>query len=90
MKPWVAALVSGLVGCAVMGLELTAVRLFAPYFGDSAYVWTNVIGVVMVALALGAFLGGRMADRDLGRDRLFVVLTLGFAGLQYLGVRRLA
>ncbi|MEE2887130.1 MAG: fused MFS/spermidine synthase [Planctomycetota bacterium] len=77
MRPRLAALVAGLIGFAVMGLELTAVRLFAPYFGDSAYVWTNVIGVVMVALALGAYLGGRMADRDLGRDRLFVLLLTG-------------
>jgi len=79
MQPRIAALVAGLIGCAVMGLELTAVRLFAPYFGDSAYVWTNVIGVVMVALALGAYLGGQMADRDLGQDRLFVVLLVGGA-----------
>lgn len=78
MRPGLAALVAGLIGFAVMGLELTAVRLFAPYFGDSAYVWTNVIGVVMVALALGAYLGGRMADRELGLTRLFwLLLTAG-------------
>ena len=65
-----AALVAGLSGCAVMALELTAVRLMAPYFGDSAYVWTNVIGVILVALALGAFLGGRMADAKRGAARL--------------------
>ena len=79
MRPGLVAVVAALIGFAVMGLELTAVRLLAPYFGDSAYVWTNVIGVVMVAMALGAYLGGRMADRELGRDRLFVLLLVGGA-----------
>lgn len=65
-----AATVAGLSGFAVMCVELTAVRLLAPHFGDSAYVWTNVIGVIMAALALGAWWGGRMADRELGRRRL--------------------
>lgn len=53
--------VAALAGFAVMSLELAAVRLFAPQFGDSAYVWTNVIGVMLVALAAGAWLGGRLA-----------------------------
>jgi spermidine synthase len=65
-----AGLVAGLAGFAVMSLELTAVRLLAPYFGDSAYVWTNVIGVILVALAAGAWWGGRMADREHGANRL--------------------
>ncbi|MGA0868830.1 MAG: fused MFS/spermidine synthase [Planctomycetota bacterium] len=54
--------VATLTGFAVMSLELAAVRLFAPQFGDSAFVWTNVIGVMLVALAAGAWLGGRLAS----------------------------
>ncbi len=75
MNPSRGALVAAMSGFAVMALELTAVRLLAPYFGDSAYVWTNVIGVMLVALALGAFLGGRMADAS-GARRLFWLLFL--------------
>jgi spermidine synthase len=59
-----------LLGFAMMGLELTAVRLLAPHFGDSAYVWTNVIGVMLVALAVGAWLGGAWAGRPLALRRL--------------------
>ena len=47
-----------------MVVELSAVRLLAPFFGDSAYVWTNVIGVILLALALGAWAGGRFAERS--------------------------
>jgi predicted membrane-bound spermidine synthase len=57
------AAIAALEGFAVLTVELAAVRLFAPHFGDSAYVWTNVIGVLLVALAVGAFLGARLARR---------------------------
>ena len=70
-----AAAVAALCGVSCMAVELTAVRLLAPYFGDSAYVWTNVIGVILMALALGAWSGGALAERPggspLGRLLLF-------------------
>lgn len=56
-----ATVAAALAGFSCMAAELTAVRLLAPHFGDSAYVWTNVIGVILAALALGALLGGRLA-----------------------------
>ncbi len=59
-----AAAAAFLAGFACMAAELTAVRVLAPHFGDSAYVWTNVIGVILFALALGAYSGGRLAGRD--------------------------
>ncbi|MAB90031.1 MAG: hypothetical protein CMJ90_11295 [Planctomycetes bacterium] len=52
-----------LSGAGVMVVELTAARALAPWFGASLYVWTNVIGVVLLALAAGYWFGGRLADR---------------------------
>ena len=59
-----ALVAAGATGFGVMAAELTAVRLLAPHFGDSAYVWTNVIGVILAAMALGAALGGRLSARN--------------------------
>ncbi|TPW03650.1 MAG: spermine synthase, partial [bacterium] len=42
-----------LCGVAVMGIEMSASRLLAPYFGTSLFVWTNLIGSIMAALAAG-------------------------------------
>ena len=51
------------VGVSTLGAEIAAARLMAPYFGASTIVWANTIGVVLVALSIGYWLGGRMGDR---------------------------
>jgi spermidine synthase len=51
------------VGSASLGAEIAAARLMAPFFGASTIVWANTIGVVLVALSVGYWLGGKVGDR---------------------------
>jgi spermidine synthase len=51
------------VGASTLGAEIAAARLMAPFFGASTIVWANTIAVVLVALSVGYWFGGRMADR---------------------------
>ena len=51
------------VGTASLGAEIAAARLMAPFFGASTIVWANTIGVVLVSLSIGYWLGGKLGDR---------------------------
>ena len=51
------------VGISTLGAEIAAARLLAPFFGASTIVWANTIGVVLVALSLGYWYGGKLGDR---------------------------
>lgn len=48
-------------GAAILALELLASRIMTPYFGVSLYIWTGILSITLVSLALGYRLGGRLA-----------------------------
>jgi hypothetical protein len=70
---WLAATV--VAGAVVMALEMAAVRLFAPYFGYSIYIWGTTICVVMAAMVAGYAVGGRLADTARAERSLFVAMV---------------
>ena len=51
------------IGAGTLGAEIAGARLLAPFFGASTFIWANTIAVVLLALAVGYWWGGRMADR---------------------------
>ena len=64
--PWDRYAAVGLVfgsSAAVLVIEVVMLRLLAPYFGLTLETSTMVIGLALAAIAIGAWAGGRMADR---------------------------
>ena len=79
MRRLAAASLVFLGGFAIMVLEIIGARFLAKDFGGSFYVWVSQIGVILIALALGYYLGGAWADRF--RRMAFLGCLLVPAGL---------
>ena len=85
---WYLYLTEFFAGVSVMAVELGASRLLAPYFSSSQIVWTIIIGIIMIAMALGNLYGGRAADRDPNPDRLYrriLIAAVWIAAIPFLG-----
>ena len=68
-------------GLVTLGMELSAARLLEPAFGNSQLVWAALIGLILLSLAVGAWLGGSLADRFPRRRELDLTLTAGALGV---------
>jgi len=62
MRSWLIGVIVFVASGSVLVLEIVAGRILAPYVGVSLQTFTGIIGTVLAAIALGAWLGGRLAD----------------------------
>src|SRR5256885_3396253 len=84
--PLMVRVIAFVVGAASLGSEIAAARLLAPYFGASTTIWANTIATVLVALSIGYWVGGRLADRHpLHRHMcaLVLVASVGLAAVPF-------
>ncbi|HEV3342920.1 MAG TPA: fused MFS/spermidine synthase [Pirellulales bacterium] len=63
-------------GGVLMGLEIAGSRVLAPHFGNSIFVWGSLISIFLIALSVGNYLGGVLADRYPSRWVLHLVCAI--------------
>lgn len=73
-------IIAFVIGFCLLAYELAAARLLAPFIGSSVYVWTSVIGVIILALSLGYACGGWLADKRVKQVDVALLLLAAAAG----------
>jgi len=73
-----------ITGAAVLVVEVVAVRILSPYFGSTIFTVSSVMGVILAALSLGYYIGGKMADKYPSEKLFFGIIFISGASLLFL------
>lgn len=71
-------------GACILIVEVLALRILSPYFGNTIYTFSSVISVVLAALSVGYYAGGRLIDRSPTFHTFFVAILLGGISVLFL------
>lgn len=72
-------------GAAVLIVEIVAIRIFAPHYGNTIYTTSSVIGTVLAALSLGYYMGGLLSDKYPNYSFFYGIISV--SGLSIIFIR---
>ena len=82
LKQYVFPLSVFITGACVLIIEIAA-RVLTPYYGNTVFTTSGVITVILIALSVGYYVGGRFADRHPHWSWFFGIIMV--SGLLLLG-----
>lgn len=71
-------------GISSIAIQTSASRLIGPYFGSSTFIWANLIGLTLLYLTIGYFIGGKLADRYPQPEVLFLLTAAAGASIAFI------
>lgn len=75
LKKYTIPLFVFITGSCVLVIEIVAVRILSPYFGNTIFTFSSVISVVLAALSLGYYVGGRLSDKYPKESLFYHIIT---------------
>lgn len=65
-----------ITGAAVLVLEIAAVRILSPIYGSSLHVLSSVLTVILTALSIGYWYGGKLSDKEKTLAHLYNIIIV--------------
>lgn len=73
-----------ITGASVLIIEIVAVRILSPYYGNTIFTVSSVISVILAALSLGYYIGGKLADRHPSLQQFFSIILISGLSVLFL------
>lgn len=81
IKRWALPATVFFTGAGVLVVEIIATRILAPYFGNTIFTISSVLSVVLAALSIGYYVGGKFADRQPTWETFYGIVSAGGIGV---------
>ena len=82
LEPKILLIVLFITGASVLVIEVTAIRVLAPYFGSTLYSLSSILAVILGALSWGYLVGGKLSEKDANEKSFYIFILI--AGISVL------
>lgn len=83
LPTWIFPLWVFLTGASILIIEIVAVRVLSPYYGNTVFTVSSIISTILLALSVGYWVGGSVADRYPTPRPFFLLILAGGGSLLF-------
>lgn len=88
-KKYIILFVIFITGASVLVIEVVAVRILSPYYGNTIFTVSSVIGIVLAALSFGYYTGGKLADKYPSLKLFYSIILFSGISVLFLQILKL-